>query len=110
MKNCKIAKNQMALFPTQKSTWNKLQSNEKNKNNCGRPGINGGYMSNPALRFGVNCYGVKPSKRSIDFGPQSESSYTSSEDRLMNSKVEFWKNNMDKLKLNHYNSNDWSRY
>ena len=104
------SKNQMALFPTQKSTWNKLQSNEKNKNNCGRPGINGGYMANPALRFGVNCYGVKPTKRSIDFGPQSEGSYTSSEDRLMNSKIDFWKNNMDKLKLNHYNSNDWSRY
>ena len=104
------SKNQMALFPTQKATWNKLQGNEKIKNNCGRPGINGGYMANPALRFGVNCYGVKPSKRSIDFGPQSDTSYTPAEDKLMNSKVDFWKNNMDKLKLNHYNSNDWSRY
>ena len=104
------SKNQMALFPTQKATWNKLQGNEKIKNNCGRPGINGGYMANPALRFGVNCYGVKPSKRSIDFGPQSDTSYTPAEDKLMNSKVDFWKDNMDKLKLNHYNSNDWSRY
>jgi len=104
------SKNQMALFPTQKSTWNKLQNNEKIKNNCGRPGINGGYMANPALRFGVNCYGIKPTKRSIDFGPKNDTSYTPEEDKLMNSKIDFWKNNMDKLKLNHYNSKNWSRY
>jgi len=51
---------QMAYFPTQKSTWNRLQQNPATKNACGRPGINGGYMANPNIRFGANCYGVKP--------------------------------------------------
>ena len=27
---------------------------------CGKPGINGGYFSDPTMKFGVNCYGVKP--------------------------------------------------
>ncbi len=33
---------------------------------CGTPGINGGYFDNPELRFGVNCYGVKPSESDND--------------------------------------------
>ena len=104
------SKNQMALFPTQKKTWTKLQERESTKNNCGRPGINGGYMANPALRFGVNCYGVKPDKRTTDYNPVGDTPYTSPEDKLMQSKIKFWKDNKDKLKLNHYNNNDWSRY
>ena len=51
---------QMAYFPTQKSTFNELQKYPKQKNNCGRPGVNGGYMANPYIKFGVNCYGMKP--------------------------------------------------
>ena len=51
---------QMAYFPTQKSTWNKLQTEKGHENDCGRPGINGGYIDNPAVRFGANCYGIKP--------------------------------------------------
>ena len=52
--------NQMILYPTQKSTWDSLQSNPDKKNSCGRPGINGGYMENAGLKAGANCYGVKP--------------------------------------------------
>jgi hypothetical protein len=54
------SENQMAYFPTQKKTWNELQKNPKHKNDCGRPGVNGGYIGNPEFKFGVNCYGVKP--------------------------------------------------
>jgi len=52
--------NQMILYPTQKSTWDALQSDPDKKNSCGRPGINGGYMENAGLKAGANCYGVKP--------------------------------------------------
>ena len=48
---------QMALFPTQKKTYDGLQKIKGHENDCGRPGINGGYMKNPKMRFGVNCYG-----------------------------------------------------
>ena len=52
--------NQMAFYPTQKTTWDKLQKIKGHKHDCGRPGINGGYIQNPRVRFGVNCYGPKP--------------------------------------------------
>ena len=53
---------QLALYPTQYSEWKKRQEGKgtaDQKNECGRPGINGGYFDNPHLKFGVNCYGVK---------------------------------------------------
>lgn len=56
-------KGQMAVYPTQKETFEKLQKGPAaNRNACGKVGINGGYFDNPELRFGVNCYGKRPSK------------------------------------------------
>ena len=52
--------NQMALYPTQKNTWKKLQTIKGHKHDCGRPGINGGYIGNENVKFGINCYGYKP--------------------------------------------------
>ena len=51
----------MALFPTQKSTWTELQQevDPAKRTACGRPGVNGGYFA-PNTKFGVNCYGFKP--------------------------------------------------
>jgi hypothetical protein len=51
----------IALFPTQESTWRKLQLevDPAKRIACGRPGINGGYFD-PATKFGVNCYGQRP--------------------------------------------------
>lgn len=60
-------KGQMAVYPTQKHTYEKLQKGpESSRNACGTVGINGGYFDNPELRFGVNCYGMRPSKRATD--------------------------------------------
>jgi hypothetical protein len=58
-------KDQMAFYPTQKATWEKLQENStpEKRNVCGKPGLNGGYFNNPDLRFGVTCYGIKPEPR-----------------------------------------------
>jgi hypothetical protein len=61
------SKGQMALYPTQKETWEKLQNGpEAQRLACGRPGINGGHFDNPDLRFGVNCYGAKPDQDDHD--------------------------------------------
>jgi|UniRef100_A0A6C0C0P6 hypothetical protein len=54
------SKNQMALYPTQKNSWKKLQKRKGRENDCGRPGINGGFIDNKQAPFGVNCYGYKP--------------------------------------------------
>jgi hypothetical protein len=106
---------QMAYFPTQKSTWQKLQGNEKTKNNCGRPGINGGYMANPYLKFGVNCFGQKPapSKEDLERVNQKQNVVIpqTKEDSLVDKKVKFWKENADKLLvINSFNNNKWSEF
>lgn len=51
----------MALYPTQKKTWDELQRepDTKKRTACGRPGVNGGYFD-PMTQFGVNCFGFKP--------------------------------------------------
>ena len=60
-------KGQMAVYPTQKATWDTLQSGpEKDRMACGRPGLNGGFFDNPELRYGVNCYGIKPDQKDHD--------------------------------------------
>ena len=60
-------KGQLAVYPTQSATWEKLQSGpEEQRRACGRPGLNGGHFDNPELRFGVNCYGVKPAQSKHD--------------------------------------------
>ena len=60
-------KGQMAVYPTQKGTYEELQQGpEEQKGACGRPGVNGGYFDNPELKFGVTCSGVRPAKGAHD--------------------------------------------
>jgi hypothetical protein len=60
-------KGQAAVYPTQKDSWEKLQSGTDDERlQCGMPGINGGFFQNPELRFGVNCYGDKPGETEHD--------------------------------------------
>ena len=60
-------KGQMAAFPVQEKTWNKLQTGPvEYRESCGKPGINGGFFDNPELRFGVNCFGPRPEKKDTD--------------------------------------------
>jgi hypothetical protein len=60
-------KGQMAVYPTQKETWEKAQAgSEDQRMSCGNPGMNGGFFDNPELRFGVTCYGQKPDQSKHD--------------------------------------------
>ena len=54
---------QTAYYPTQKCNWKKKSKKEREA--CGKPGINGGFFSDKKLRFGVNCFGKKPEGRII---------------------------------------------
>ncbi len=107
--------NQMIYYPTQQETWDKLQKIPSKKNNCGRPGINGGYMKNPYLRFGVNCYGKKPEPTAADLKNMSQVADmlgpSTPQDELMNKKVKYWMDNSaNLLKINSFNHNKWSEY
>ena len=108
---------QMAFFPTQKDTWDKLQKTKNNKNNCGRPGVNGGYFDNPNIKFGVNCFGKKPKPNSNDLASmmanqnKEEIQPKTAEQVQLDKKVKFWKENSDKLlKVNSYNNYKWSAF
>lgn len=61
---------QKAFYPTQFCSWAKLQEGpRRNRRNCGMPGVNGGYFADPNIRFGANCYGVKPEGKVVKEGP-----------------------------------------
>ena len=60
-------KGQMAVYPTQKSTYEELQQGpEDQKGVCGKPGVNGGFFDNPELKYGVTCIGKRPSQSQHD--------------------------------------------
>jgi hypothetical protein len=109
------SEDQMAFFPTQNATWSKLQKDPKKKNNCGRPGVNGGYIANPYIKFGVNCYGKKPKPTEADLNrldaKQNQVFPKSTEDKKLDERVKNWKENADKfLQVSSYNTNKWSKY
>ena len=102
--------NQMAFFPTQNSSWNELQKIKGHENDCGRPGINGGYIDNPNIKYGVNCYGHKPK-----ITPQSatlmktETLYPTTQKELdFNKSVSYWQNKIDNILVAPFNHKVWS--
>lgn len=104
--------NQMALFPTQKDTWNRLQQTATHKNDCGRPGVNGGYMDNPNLKFGVNCYGKKPKYTEKDISGSvvqfnNKAAAVSVEEQA---RIDYWKAHKDDIRINSFNMANWSEY
>lgn len=108
------SKNQMILFPTQKGTWNKLQTIDGHENDCGRPGINGGYIENDKAKFGVNCYGVKRSPTDYELAmleQMKKQQYPSSaQDKEFKKNVNKFKEQIkDKqMVINPYNSSKWT--
>ena len=102
---------QMALFPTQKETYEQLQQIEGHENDCGRPGVNGGYMANPQLKFGVNCYGKKPkiTNEEQEMMHNINPLPTSEKDILMEKKVDYWKSKLDEILVSPFNYNTWSK-
>jgi hypothetical protein len=102
---------QMALFPTQQKTFDELQKIEGHENDCGRPGVNGGYMANPALKFGVNCYGYKPRMNSTEEELMAnEPIYPKTEkDIAMENRVNYWKDKLTEIIVSPFNHDTWSK-
>ena len=103
---------QMALFPTQQKTFDNLQKIEGHENDCGRPGINGGYMVNPQLRFGVNCYGNKPK-----ITPEEENLMKTTplypvtmKDIAFQKRVDYWKSKVTDILVSPFNSTTWGSF
>jgi len=102
---------QMALFPTQKKTYDKLQKIEGHENDCGRPGINGGYIANPAIKFGVNCYGYKPKITALEEDLMANQPIypKTLKDIAMENRVNYWKDKLSSILVSPFNNNTWSK-
>ena len=102
---------QMALFPTQKSTYDNLQKIPGHSHDCGRPGINGGYIANPLVKFGVNCYGHKPKINQEEQHLMDVTTpYPKTEkDLLMEQRIAYWKNKLDEILVSPFNYKSWSK-
>lgn len=98
---------QLALYPTQKDFWAKLQSDPYRKNECGKPGVNGGYFENKAYHFGANCYGIKPEPKQNEKDKQQYIGKT----RLtgMERQIEEYKKTKGQYKVAPFNKDRWSR-
>jgi hypothetical protein len=101
---------QMALFPTQQKTWDKLQTIEGHENDCGRPGVNGGKIANPNAKFGVNCYGFKPIITSAEQDNMKNTPVypVSMKDMELQKKLDYWKKRVPEILLSPFNKNSWS--
>ena len=101
---------QMAFFPTQEDKWNDLQKVKGHEHDCGRPGINGGYIANPNVRFGANCYGYKPAitpEDSLNMSNQPLYPKTS-EEKKFDSRVNYYKNKLNEILVAPFNNTSWS--
>lgn len=100
----------MALFPTQEDKWNKLQKIKGHENDCGRPGINGGYIANPNARFGINCYGYKPKitsreRKIMETTPELP---ITKKDIDFQNMVDQWKQKIPDILVAPFNHTSWS--
>ncbi len=96
----------MALYPTQYSSWLKIQENEpERRGECGTPGINGGYFENSQLQFGVNCYGVKPTPKDDE---RTKTKYMSDKEIETHQKVAQFRSKLNDITVLPFSQDKWS--
>ena len=105
------SQDQLALYPTQVDTWKHLQTIKGHEHDCGRPGVNGGYIGNPDAKFGVNCFGYKPKitdqeKKIMD--KQNIYPLTPEESKF-NKKVQHYRNKLPDILISPFNYDKWSQ-
>lgn len=105
-------KGQAAVYPTQQETFDKLQNEgtDSQRMACGQVGINGGYFDNPELRFGINCYGVKPAenKHSIENVMKNNDLPKTPEALEFDKKMLAYKAKSGEIAINPFKKDDWS--
>ena len=101
---------QMALYPTQYEKWARLQKIEGHEQDCGRPGINGGYIANPNVRFGVNCYGYRPkiTQEEAEAMKLAPLYPRTRRERAFDKRVDYWRDHLSEIQVAPFNHNNWS--
>lgn len=103
------SEDQLALFPTQKSVYNELKTIKGHENDCGRPGINGGFMKNKNMKFGINCYGKKPYKNDNSDAYMHSINHSPAITDAEKEKEEL-KNVLDNILVAPFNKDKWSSF
>jgi hypothetical protein len=76
---------------------------------CGVPGVNGGYFDNPEIRFGVNCYGTKPSENEADARAiMAQNGDLTPQALAFDRKVLNYKSEMGQIPVNPFKPGTWS--
>ena len=104
--------NQLALFPTQKQTYDNLQKIPGHEHDCGRTGVNCGFIANPNVKFGVNCYGYKPKITDEEEElMKTASPYPETvKDVAFQKQVDHWKNKVDEILVSPFNYSSWGSF
>jgi hypothetical protein len=101
---------QEAYFPTQSDIFDKLQKIKGHEHDCGRPGVNGGFIANPNIKFGVNCFGYKPEMTKTDYDDMTNATlFPKTQDEAdFDKNVNEWKKKLSELLVAPFNNNKWS--
>jgi len=101
---------QMALYPTQFEKWQNLQKIPGHEHDCGRPGINGGYIANPKIKYGINCYGYKPKINEAEIQDMANRPiYPKTQKEIdFEKKVAKWKEKIPDILISPFNHENWS--
>ena len=98
-----------AYYPVQSDFYELIQEDANLRGSCGKPGLNGGLFE-PELRFGINCYGVKPDgvhiPNSFDTDTNNESNNGKDICNINKDKIKAKKNDL----IISFNNNKWSIY
>jgi hypothetical protein len=70
--------------------------------------LNGGFFDNPELRFGVNCFGAKPSQSDHDAIAMAKGAPMSPEALEVEKKVAKFRTEAASLGIMPFNTSKWS--
>ena len=101
---------QMALFPTQYEKWANLQSIDNHEHDCGRPGVNGGFIKDKLAKFGVNCFGAKPQMNSNDMEYKNNLTLypETEEDKEFKKKIKYWETQSSHIAVAPFDNDHWN--
>ena len=96
---------QLALYPTQKEYWAKLQMDGRNAKQCGEPGLNGGYFHNADFKFGANCFGKKPEPKGREM---EKTSIGKNMNNPYENMISEYKNGINEFRISPWSEDNWS--
>ena len=96
---------QKILYPAQKKSVHLEKTSGTSDTRCLKEGVVGGYYPNTGMRFGVNCYGVKPEPKGNEI---VKNVIMSDKQRRLQSKIAEFQKNINSIGISPFNTDKWS--